>query len=244
MKSYWLTYSTDSPIRQVLYKILFIDSLLVTFAISSAIALKEPPDLHFREEGFLTYVSCLQLLIAAVISGKIFNIVRKSQKLRSRKTQTLWLVISLGLLFLAFDDAFEIHEEIDFLIHDFFNITQTTFTDLLDDLIVGIYILLFMVYFLFQWKAIQLFKRSFGFFIAGFIFTGIMVVLDVASHNSYVASLFINNPTQEMVLVFKQWLGALEDAGKIYAEGMFIVGVYQCRQIAKSMDNGQWTMDS
>lgn len=233
MKSYWSIYSTDSSIRKVLYKILFIDSLLVTFAISSAIAMNQSPDLHFREEGFLTYVSCLQLLIATIISGKIFHIVRQSPHLRSSKNQTLWLVISLGLLFLALDDAFEIHEEIDFLIHDFFNITQTTLTDLLDDLIVGIYILIFAIYLLFQWKTIQLFKRSFIFFIAGFLLTGAMVILDVASHNNYVASLVTNNSTQEQL--FKQWLGAIEDAAKIYAEGMFIVGVYQCRQIVQQI---------
>ncbi len=139
------------------------------------------------------------------------------------------------MLFLALDDAFEIHEEIDFLIHDLLNITQTNITDLFDDLIVGAYIFLFLVYVFFQWKTIQIFKPSFAFFLAGFVFTGAMVILDVASHNSYAASLVTNNPIQEQV--FKQWLGALEDAAKIYAEGMFIVGVYKCRQIAKLISN-------
>ncbi len=89
MKSDWLRFSEDSPIRQVLYKILFIDSLLVTLAISGAIAFGYPVDLHFREEGFLTYVSCLQLLIATVIAGKIFNIVRKSHNKRLKPKQNL-----------------------------------------------------------------------------------------------------------------------------------------------------------
>ncbi|MGD1921526.1 MAG: hypothetical protein ACFCAD_23115 [Pleurocapsa sp.] len=231
MKSHWLIFSEYSPIKQVLYKILFIDSLLVAFAISGAIALGEPVDLHFREEGFLTYVSCLQLLIATAIAGKIFNIARKSQNHQVNKNKIFWLVISLGLLFLVLDEALEIHEEIDFLLHDIFNITQTNLTDLLDDLIVGMYILLFIIYIFSQWKTIQLFKRSFTFFVAGFIFTGIMVILDIASHNSYIASLLTSNPIQEQF--FKQWLGALEDAAKIYAEGMFIVGVYKCRQIAR-----------
>ena len=231
MKIYWQKRSEDSPIRQVLYKILFIDSLLVTLSISGAIAFGHPPDLHFQEEGFLTYVSCLQLLIAAVIAVKTFNIARKSQNNRLNKNKTFWLVISLGLFFLALDDAFEIHEEIDFLLHDILNITQTNLTDLFDDLIVGAYILLFLIYVFFQWKRIQLFKPSFNFFIAGFIFTGAMVILDVASHNTYAASFVTNNPLQKQV--FTQWLGALEDAAKLYAEGMFIVGVYKCRQIAK-----------
>ena len=228
----WLDFSQNNSIKQVLYKILFIDSLLVTSAVFGAIALQHSPDLHFREEGFLTYVSCLQLAIAAVISGKIFGIVRNSHNHRLSQTKILWLVISLGLFFLALDDAFEIHEEIDFIIHDIFDITQTTVTDLFDDLVVGAYLLLFMIYIAWQWKTIQLFKPSFSFFLAGFTFTGVMIVLDAASHNSYVASLLTDETLRQQTI--KQWLGAGEDAAKIYAEGMFIVAVYKCRQIAKS----------
>ena len=235
MKSIFSTFSEDSPVKHVLYKILFIDSLLVTFAISSAIALGHPPDLHFREEGFLTYVSCLQLLIAAVISGKIFNFIKDNANYRSFGKKIVWLVISLGFLFLALDDAFEIHEEIDFLLHDVLNIEQTNMTDLLDDLIVGAYILIFLIYAASQWKTIKLFKHSFVFFLAGCIFTAVMVILDIASHNSYVASFLTDDAKR--VLVVKQWFGAWEDAAKIYAEGMFIVGVYKCRQIVKSMNN-------
>ena len=234
MKSQWLTFSEHSPVRRVLCQILFIDSLLVTLAIFGAIAWGHSVDLHFREEGFLTYVSCLQLLIAAVISGKIFKIVRKSSSESLNQNKTLWLAISLGFLFLALDDAFEIHEEIDFLLHDIFDLTQTNLTDLFDDLIVGIYILLFAIYVFWQRKTIKLYERSFGFFLAGFVFTIAMVILDVASHNNYVASLVTNNASRE--LAFKQWLGALEDAAKIYAEGMFIVGVYRCRQIARAIE--------
>ena len=231
MKGYRLIF-LDSPIKQVLYKILFIDSLLVTFAISSAIAMGHSPDLHFREEGFLTYVSCLKLLIAAVISRKVFDIIKDSSNRKLSSNKVVWLVITLGLLFLAFDDAFKIHEEIDALLHDLLNITQTNITDLLDDLIVGAYILIFLIYIAFQWKTIQLFKSSFFFFLAGLILTVIMVILDLISHNTYVASLMTDDA--EQIQALKQWFSAWEDAAKIYAEGMFIVGIYKCRQIAKS----------
>ena len=237
MKSYRLTFSEDSLAKKVLYKVLFIDSLLVTFAISSAIALGDSPDLHFREEGFLTYVSCLQLLIAAIISFKIFGIIKNSQNPKLSSNKIVWLVITLGLLFLALDDAFEIHEEIDALLHYVLNITQTSITDLADDLIVGSYVLFFLIYVASQWKIIQPFKPSFIFFQAGFVLTVIMIILDLASHNSYVASLMTDDA--ERVQALKEWFGAWEDAAKIYAEGMFIVGVYRCRQIAKSMNSKQ-----
>ena len=237
MKGHRLIFSEDSPIKQVLYKILFIDSLLVTFAISSAIALGHSPDLHFREAGFLTYVSCLKLLIAAVISGKIFGIIKNSPNHKLSDNKIVWLVITLGLLFLALDDALKIHEEIDALLHDVLNITQTNITDLLDDLIVGAYILIFLIFIAFQWKTIQLFRSSFVFFLAGLVFTVVMVSLDLISHNTYVASLMTDDA--EQIQALKQWFSAWEDAAKIYAEGMFIVGVYKCRQIAKSIDSKQ-----
>ncbi|MEM8832375.1 MAG: hypothetical protein AAGE96_23995 [Cyanobacteria bacterium P01_G01_bin.19] len=234
MKSYWLTFSEDSPTKRVFYQILFIDSMLVTLAMFGAVATGHPPDLHFREEGFLTYVSCLQLVIAAVIAGKIFNLVKGSSSQELVKLKTFWLVICLGLTFLALDDGFEIHEEIDFLLHDLLNITQNTLTDLLDDLIVGGYILLSLLYFAFKRQQIHLFRRSLVFFQAGCVLTGIMVILDVASHNYYLASLVVDRAADREV--FKQWLGAWEDGAKIYAEGMFIMTVYKCRQIVKSID--------
>ena len=237
MKSYRLTFSEDSPAKKVLYKVLFIDSLLVTFAISSAIAVGDSPDLHFREEGFLTYVSCLQLLIAATISFKIFGIIKNSQNPKLSSNKIVWLVITLGLLFLAFDDAFKIHEKIDDSLHHVLNIPETNITTLLDDLIVGAYILIFLIFIAFQWKTIQLFKPSFIFFQAGFVLTVIMVILDLASHNSYVASLMTDDA--ERIQSLKEWFGAWEDAAKIYAEGMFIVSVYRCRQIAKSINSKQ-----
>ena len=237
MLSHWLAFSPDSPPQQVLCKILFIESLMVTLAIFGTAALGYPPDLHFREEGFITYVSCLQLLIATVISGKIFNFIRNSHNRQLKNSQTFWLVISLGLFFLALDDAFEIHEELDFLLHEIFNITQTTITDLLDDLIVGMYALIFLIYVAWQWKTIQLFKSAFIFFQVGCILTAIMIILDVASHNSYIASLVTADPTKKQLFI--QWLGALEDGAKIFAEGLFIVGIYKCRQIAKSLSNKQ-----
>ena len=235
MKSHFLIFSEDSPAKQVLYKVLFIDSLLVTFAISSAIAVGDSPDLHFREEGFLTYVSCLQLLIAAVISSKIFGMIKNHPNHKLSGSKIIWLVIGLGLLFLALDDAFEIHEQIDFLLHDALNITPTNISDLLDDLIVGAYLLIFLVYIAFEWKTIQTFKSAFVFFQIGFVMALMMVILDIASNNNFFVSLLTDDAERAEAL--KQWLSVWEDAAKIYAEGMFIVGVYKCRQIVKSMDN-------
>jgi hypothetical protein len=233
MKSYWLTCSQHSPTQQVLYKILFLESLTVTLAIFGAVIFGHSPELHFKEEGFITYVSCLQLLIATVISGKIFKIIRPSQNAFLAKNALFWLVISLGLFFVTLDDALEIHEHMDLWFHSLFNVQQTAITDLADDIIVGGYLILFWAYIFTQWQTIKLFQSSFAFFKIGFVLTAIMLLLDIASNNNYFTSLIIDNTTHAKIL--EQWLAALEDSAKIFAEGMLIMGLYQCRKIAISM---------
>jgi hypothetical protein len=231
MKQNRLSDTDSSKTRQVLYKTLFLDSLTVTLALGSAIAMGEFPGLHFEEEGFITYVSCLQLLIAAILAGKIFQ--RQSSTLNSAiaKSEFFWLIIAIGMLFLALDDALEIHEKIDLWLHSFFNFQETNLTDFADDIVVGGYLLLFLIYIAWKWQTIQVFKPSFRFFKIGFILTVIMVIFDFMSNNDYFTSLFIKDPVQGRVI--RQVLGILEDIIKIFAEGIFIVGIYKCWEIAR-----------
>ncbi|MEO1005473.1 MAG: hypothetical protein AAFW67_06395 [Cyanobacteria bacterium J06638_38] len=104
-----------------------------------------------------------------------------------------------------------------------------------DDLIVGGYLVIFLIYVAFQWQIIKGFRQSFIWFKLGFILTAVMVVLDMASNNT----LFVSMMTDDVDLAsaIQQWLGVIEDSAKIYAEGMFIVGIYKCWQIAKISRN-------
>lgn len=220
-------------VNQLLLIILFLESLAITVAIAQALILDISPKTYFGEVdrgGFITYISGLQLLIAGVLSGLICPIVKSTQQLY--KSRWFWLVVALGCLFLALDDMVEIHESLDYLLHQLLQIEATDLTDLIDDLIVGGYLVLFLIYVAFQWQAIQAFSRSFGWFKLGFILTAVMVVLDMLSNNT----LFISKLTddQEMISLVQDWLGVIEDSAKIFAEGMFIVGIYHCKQIAKT----------
>lgn len=235
MKSNWLICSSSDSTQQVLYKTLFLESLTVTFAISSALISGDSPELHFREEGFITYVSCMQLAIAAIVAGQIFVMTKQTENRELAKSRNFWLFSSLGLLFLGLDDAFEIHERLDLWLHDLLNIRETMLTDLADDLIVGGYLVLFLVYILSQWQTIKLFKSSFVFFKGGFILAIAMIILDIASNNNFFASLIFND--SDLVRASRQWLGTIEDSAKIFAEGMIIVGLYCCRQIVKRQIN-------
>ena len=224
---------TNDSTKQVLITTLFLNSLSVTVAIAAAAAVDKSPDFHFQEGEFITVISCIQLLIAAILSWKINRLARHSQQLKLSKSRLFWLIVSLGLLFLSLDDALSILENIDFWLHDLFKIEETEITDLADDIIVGGYLLLFLIYVAFKWKVIQIFQQSFSIFQIGFILSLMMIVLDIVTNNNFFISLMIDDSSQFLIL--KQWLSAFEDSIKIFAEGIFIVGIYQCWQIAKSL---------
>lgn len=216
--------------RQVLFVLLFLESLFIAIAITKAVVRNLSPAHYFGENRLITDVSCVQLAIASMLALAIFWIVRHSHNSKLAQTSSFWLIVSLGLLFLAFDDAYEIHERLDLWLHRLLQIQQTDLTDLADDAIVGGYLLVFLGYVAKEWHTIEIFKQSFAFFQLGFMLTVIMVILDMASNNNYFISLMIDDPIR--VKALEQWLGVLEDSAKIFAEGMFIVGIYQCWQTA------------
>ncbi|MGL4883172.1 MAG: hypothetical protein ACRC8K_19250, partial [Waterburya sp.] len=59
-----------------------------------------------------------------------------------------------------------------------------------------------------------------------FRMTIVMIIFDLITNNDYFTSLFIKDPDQGRVI--RQVLGVLEDILKIFAEGIFIVGIYKC----------------
>ncbi len=235
MRKCWLTPRGAVSTKQVLYIILFFESVAVTIAISSAVISGQSPHTHFGEKGFISTISFMQLLLTAILSGKIYQIAKYAANPQLGKTILLRLVISLGLVFLALDETLSIHEQVDSLAHDWLRIEETNITDLADDLLVGLYLLLFLIYIFFQRRKIYLFKSSFIFFILGLSMAGMMVVCDLASNNSLFTSIIIDNAAQERLA--RQWLGVIEDSAKIFAEGMFIVGIYKCWQIAASVNS-------
>jgi hypothetical protein len=221
--------------KQILFIILFLETLAVTVAIVGALAIDKSPAYYFKEidrGGFITYISCLQLLIAAFLSWKTYKTVRYSPQ---QDKNRFWLVIASGLVFVAIDDAIGIHEQIDRWMHTLIGIEENDISDLIDDLIVGGYLALSLVYIALKWQAIRTYKQSFIFFKVGFILSAIMVVLDILSNNRLFVSMMIDNSAIQSTI--QEWLEALEDSAKIFAEGMFIVGIYKCWQIAKSLNS-------
>jgi hypothetical protein len=221
--------------RQVLFILLFLESMVIAIAIAKAITRDLSPAHYFGENGLVTDASCIQLAIASMLALATFWTVKHSHNSQLTKNGWFWLVVSCGLVFLAFDDAYEIHEHLDLWLHRVLQIQQTDLTDLADDLIVGGYLLMSLIYVALKWRSLQIFRRSFTFFKIGFVLTALMVILDMAGNNDYFILSVVEDLTRARLL--EQWLGVVEDSVKIIAEGMFIVGIYQCWQIAKSLSS-------
>lgn len=223
-------------VKQILFIVLFLESLAVVLAITLALAADLPPKAYFGEvddSGYITYVSFFQLCLAAVWSWKIFKTLKSSQ--RFSKGSFFWLIICLGLFFLALDDVIGIHEELDSWMHDLFRLEETELSDLADDLIVGGYLIISVIYVATKWQTVKIFQQSFSWFKLGFALTLVMIVLDLLSNNMLFISMVTDN--EVLMLDLQQWFGVVEDSAKIFAEGMFLVGIYKCWQIAKTLDS-------
>ena len=225
----------NKSVRQILFIVLFLETSAITLAIWGAMATGHSPKAYFEEGGYMTILSCLQLLFGAYLAKKILAIAKNSLNPCLFKNRRFWQIISIGLVFLAFDDAFKIHEYIDKLLHILLDFKETDISDLADDVIVGGYLLLFLVYVASQWKTIQIFQRSFIYFQVGFILTVVMIIFDAASNNTLFVSMLSDNGDRQVFLQI--WFGTFEDSIKIYAEGLFLVGIYKCWQIAKSVNS-------
>lgn len=235
-------YKPRYTVKKILFIVLFCESLAIVAAITGAIALDLSPKTYFGEVnrgGLITWLSFIQLLIAAVLSRNIFKIVKSVPQLKINKSSVFWLTICLGLFFLALDDLLGIHEQMDYWIHQLFQLKETEVSDLIDDVIVGGYLIFFLIYVAFKWQIIKVFRRSFIFFKLGFILSAAMVILDVATNNRLFISMIIDDGA--IASSIQQWLEVIEDSAKIFAEGMFIVGIYQCWQIAKTVTSDQYS---
>ena len=223
--------------NQILFAVLFLESLAIVLAISGAMAAGHSPKAYFEEGGYMSILSCLQLLGGAFISRKIFLIAKNSSNYILNKSISFWQTATFGLSFLTFDEAFQIHEYADKLLHFLlkilFDFEETNISDLADDMIVGGYLLFLVVYVAKKWQSIQLFQNSFVYFKVGIGLTVLMIFLDTISNNTLFSSMFTENLEQEKM--WEIWFGTLEDCIKIYAGGLFFIGIYQCWKTAKLM---------
>ncbi len=191
---------------------------------------------HFEEDGFITIFSVFQLLTISWLSFKILqtrNVTRR--RTLWSNSSTVWGIISLGFLFLAADEFFQIHEKIDFGIHHFFNMRETGFTDRLDDILVGLYVLVGISTLIAYRDELKTHRRAFPFFIYGFVLLFVMIAIDVLTNRDDILRILFDYYLANDILV---WLSHLEDSLKIFAEAFFVLAFYTILQKTMSKKDG------
>lgn len=181
------------------------------------------PTKHYREGSVGTHISILLLALIALVNFQIF--------LRRNK-QVIWLLISLGFTFLAFDEGLLIHENTDKAIHQIFGIEQTSLTDRIDDMLIGLYGLIGAAVLYRYRKEVLRHRVLLRFLIPGFVCLAATVVFDAISNDD---ALFLwVGISEENVLDYKLAFRGLEEVFKLMAEAVFLAGFVEVLRRVKS----------
>ena len=179
----------------------------------------------------MTIFSVFQLLVIAWLSYRILQ-ARSVTRTRSlwRDSCAVWGIISLGFLFLAADDLFKIHENVDLLIHDVFKLQETGLTDRIDDILVGLYGLAGLVLLIAYRNELKPYRKAFPFLTGGFILLFTMLALDLLTNRNDILPVLFGHTQAASLYV---WLSQAENAFQVFAEAFFIAAFYVILQKAK-----------
>ena len=207
---------------------------LIAIIIAIGIGLSSgDPFKHFEEFHFITWFSFVQLLFLSVLSCRMFDIhVSGKTKHVLRSAGFIWAIIAFGFFFLALDEIFLIHEGIDKIVHIVFNIEETGLTDRIDDILVFVYGVIGMSILYLHRSELRKYKAALPFLVYGLLVFLIMVILDVLTNRADIlAMVFADN---SLVGILRSWLLTVEDSLKIFAEGIFILGLFTALRCAKN----------
>jgi hypothetical protein len=206
-------------------------------AIALAMLLGEPPGRYFKEGGYVTFLSFVQLLAISGIAWAVFRVRKGASRIdaHGRLTERLWLLIAVSFFFLAFDEVIEIHENIDKLIHYLLGIEETGLTDRIDDfIVVGYGFVALIVLFIYR-DELRRYRQVLPRVVLFFSLVFVMMVLDILTNRDDIIRHFVED-TGSAVRLF-EWLDAFEDACKMIAEAILIGAALRCLEIARSRES-------
>jgi hypothetical protein len=214
--------------------VLCADLLLLALAIADGLFLHGDPRRRFQEGQSMTWLSAAHLVAMGLIAWRIL-VLRKAQTRQPilRSPLLIWALMAAGFLFLAVDELFEIHEQVDHAIHSLFGIAETSLTDRIDDLLILLYLVIGLAAVYIARGELLRYRRTLPFFAAGLVLALVMVVLDVLTND--VDPLRMLLPRAYLGPVFL-WAPVAEDAFKVLAEAFFLLGFIQALQMTRRMD--------
>ena len=219
---------------RVIAVVLCADLLFLAIAIGDGQFFHGDPRRRFQEGQSVTWVSAAHLVALGLVAWRIL-VLRKAQSRQPilRSPLLIWALMAAGFLFLAADELFEIHEQVDLAIHSLFAITETNLTDRIDDLLVLLYLVIGLAAVCIARNELWRYRGTLSFFAAGFALALAMVVLDVLTNDVDLLRMFL--PRAYLGPVFL-WAIVAEDVFKVLAEGFFLLGFIQALQMTRRMD--------
>jgi len=212
--------------------------VLIGFAVCLGLFKTGNPSRYFGEGRFTTAFSCAQLLAVAWFSLKIFVVRRPvASTLGFLSCAWVWAAMGAGFIFLAADDAFQIHEQLDGIIHKLLHAKQTAVTDRLDDAIVGIYgVIGLAVLWLFRGELL-VFKQMWRVFGGGFLCLFASVACDAISNGDQFLIWVTGNVAMGKKL--DGWFSVGDGGFTLLAEGLFVAAFY-----LSSLAATKWSIDA
>ena len=123
-----------------------------------------------------------------------------------------WIAIAIGCAFLAMDDKFMFHENLDKAMHYLFNWEETKLSDRLDDIIVGIYGVAGIIFVAINIKNFSFSRRFITYSKYALSLAFIMVLCDMRSIYAIGENL-------------NEALSHLEEWAKIFGSGSLLIGL-------------------
>ncbi|XQQ05990.1 MAG: hypothetical protein EDM05_67655 [Leptolyngbya sp. IPPAS B-1204] len=215
--------------------LLLINSIAVLAGVGRAIYLERPITRYFHEKEYITRLSLIQLLIAAGIALVVCRLSSSKFKFEGwRSPCILWLMIAIGFLFLAVDEAFELHEDFfQVAIFTAFNLKRNFITVRIHDFIVLLYGLvgIGLIYLYLPTIKQNYSRRMLRHLTVGFALLLVMVILDTLGNRKEIPVLSGVLPTFTNVTL-RRSLHVIEEAFKLFSQAFFIGGFCAAMQEA------------
>lgn len=214
------------------------DFLAMAIAIGIAITIERNPMRYFGENGYITWISVLQLLIIAVLCWKIGNLRKntfpQSKPYLKKQPVIFWRISAASMFFFALDEGFEIHENLDKFLHRLFKVESTAISGRLDDFIILFYAITGLLFIYLFKNELKNFMAASIWFIWGLFFSVSTIFLDMLGHNRATFEPFADNLQQ--LNNIHHWFTTVEEIPKILAGGAFLVATYHCFKIAQILE--------
>ena len=206
--------------------------IIIALAIAHGLAHSGNPSRYFGEGRYTTAVSCFELLLTAFFAFAIFFARRAVSPDRGwRAGFWVWLMMGSGFVFLAADDALQIHERIGHTINRLLPLTGTPFAGRADDAVIGIYGLIgLFVMWLFRREILE-FRVILRPLAIGFVFMFLSVIFDSLGHHEDIFLRLTGDLHRAKKL--QGWADVGDGGFTLLAEGMFAVGFYCGRRQAR-----------